>query len=938
MKKSFLKKSLLSLTLCVVMLLALLAFVSCADGKDGLNGKDGLDGKDGITPEITINADGYWVINGVVSSTKAEGTTGATGATGPAGPAGENGQTPTISINEDGFWVINGVPTEIQAAGTPGAPGATGPAGPAGENGQTPTISINQDGFWVINGVPTEIQAAGTPGAPGAPGATGPAGPAGENGQTPTVTIENGYWVINGSPTDVRAEAINGTNGKDGSLWTVGTEYPASPKAGDLFLNNTTWELFCFDGNSWSSKGLIGDRQEEEAKVVDLVIFMGQSNMAGRGVAAEAPVVQEGHGYEFRAVSDPTKLYPIAEPFGVNENRGVISETTKTGSLVSAFAESYYSHTGVPIVGVSAAQGGKSIDFWATGGDALNETIARYNAAKTYLEENDYTVRHQYMVWLQGEADGKGGMTTDAYKIKLENLFIQMKKQGVEKAMVIRIGERQNNTTVHDAIILAQTELCRTHNDFVLINGMLAGIEGSAMKDDAHFKQSTYNEVGADAGKNMAYYVNTGMEPYFFDPEYNNFYPFGSTDSSNNSGTTTPPTTTEQLIVDVSDPNSGYNFSTLGTVSNGVLTVSTNNTDKYLAPADTVILSDDYSWTCEIIAGKFTGTGGVAACSGSDGYGFITLPYKDGAVEISTKTAGYRFRDETKTLQIDMVMPENYDKDALHHFAIVYDSTTKTFKAYIDYVECEIVYTEGSQGSAFSDTQLNRIFGGYPTDSNAKCDFYYFAFNKKALTTSEMKAMPEIIPDPIVLDVSKSTHDFASHGTVSGDKLTLTQSTTLTLDQAPILTDDADWTLEIVVGNLTAAQGMFANAGVNGSGFVTVPSYVPANVGSGAQFRFRDVGNTFQIDVNLPTDYDPTAKHHFALTYDADTRTFKAYLDHQELTITYTKGQAGGSFNDTELKNIFGGYSATQYLKGDFYYLAFHYTVLEASEMHPFAS
>ena len=50
------------------------------------------------------------------------------------------------------------------------------------------------------------------------------------------------------------------------------------------------------------------------SKTVDLIIFMGQSNMAGRGVAAEAPVVPEGHGYEFRAISDPTRLYPLAEP------------------------------------------------------------------------------------------------------------------------------------------------------------------------------------------------------------------------------------------------------------------------------------------------------------------------------------------------------------------------------------------------------------------------------------------------------------------------------------------------------------------------------------------------------------------------------------------------------------------------------------------------
>ena len=57
-----------------------------------------------------------------------------------------------------------------------------------------------------------------------------------------------------------------------------------------------------------------------KADTVDLVMFMGQSNMAGRGTASEAPVVPKGYGYEFRAISDPTKLYDIVEPFGVNEN------------------------------------------------------------------------------------------------------------------------------------------------------------------------------------------------------------------------------------------------------------------------------------------------------------------------------------------------------------------------------------------------------------------------------------------------------------------------------------------------------------------------------------------------------------------------------------------------------------------------------------------
>lgn len=39
----------------------------------------------------------------------------------------------------------------------------------------------------------------------------------------------------------------------------------------------------------------------ECTQLVDLIFFMGQSNMAGRGDAALAPAVTPGMGYEYRA-------------------------------------------------------------------------------------------------------------------------------------------------------------------------------------------------------------------------------------------------------------------------------------------------------------------------------------------------------------------------------------------------------------------------------------------------------------------------------------------------------------------------------------------------------------------------------------------------------------------------------------------------------------
>lgn len=88
----------------------------------------------------------------------------------------------------------------------------------------------------------------------------------------------------------------------------------------------------------------------ECTQLVDLIFFMGQSNMAGRGDAALAPAVTPGMGFEYRAVTDPAQLHPLAEPFGVNENdpTGVNEPGMKTGSMVSAFAMPAQPRPGLP--------------------------------------------------------------------------------------------------------------------------------------------------------------------------------------------------------------------------------------------------------------------------------------------------------------------------------------------------------------------------------------------------------------------------------------------------------------------------------------------------------------------------------------------------------------------------------------------------------------
>ncbi|MFA5562494.1 MAG: hypothetical protein WDA00_07655, partial [Eubacteriales bacterium] len=152
----------LAFLVLALLALASLVFLSACGESEGLNGKsayeiaveNGFEGTEAqwlaslqaASPSISINAEGYWVINGVATGVKAQGEQGETGATGPAGPQGEQGPA--------------------GPAGPQGETGATGPAGPQGEQG--PAGPAGPQG---------EQGPAGPAGPQGDPGPAGPAGP-----------------------------------------------------------------------------------------------------------------------------------------------------------------------------------------------------------------------------------------------------------------------------------------------------------------------------------------------------------------------------------------------------------------------------------------------------------------------------------------------------------------------------------------------------------------------------------------------------------------------------------------------------------------------------------------------------------------------------------------------------------------------------------------
>ncbi len=255
----------------------------------------------------------------------------------------------------------------------------------------------------------------------------------------------------------------------------------------------------------------------EEIKNVDLAIFMGQSNMAGRGEYEDAVFCPVGHGYEFRSVTEPDMLFNITGPFGKKENNDAVNDNSgagedrRSGDMVSALMESYYNQTGTPIVGVQCSRGGTNLGYW-NGMAVRNEAQSRLTAAKTYLEENGYEIGHIFMVWVQGEADGDklqtGSQSIDGYKNSTLAVFDYMKEVGITDMFIVQTGHYNGDDAdgTHDAAYVAihdaQGALAQENENVYAVGSLLE--YQSSMKDQYHFHQDAYNEVGIAAGTAIA--------------------------------------------------------------------------------------------------------------------------------------------------------------------------------------------------------------------------------------------------------------------------------------------------------------------------------------------------------------------------------------------------------------------------------------------------
>lgn len=246
--------------------------------------------------------------------------------------------------------------------------------------------------------------------------------------------------------------------------------------------------------------------------MTDLILFAGQSNMAGRGEAEAAQPCPPSVGMEYRAVTAPDRLVPIAEPFGYAENRagGIDDENKKSGSMVSAFVNAYAAATGRNVVAVSASEGGTSSARWleALAADAAD----RLRDARTFLQSRGIVPAHTLVVWCQGETDGDHAVTGEEYRQNFARIWDMLKQAGAEQCGLIQIGhfnyavyptshDGENSLAVdarYEVIRRAQEQLCEELPDVAMVGSFAHCLP--LMKDHFHYHQQAYEEVGARAG------------------------------------------------------------------------------------------------------------------------------------------------------------------------------------------------------------------------------------------------------------------------------------------------------------------------------------------------------------------------------------------------------------------------------------------------------
>lgn len=279
-----------------------------------------------------------------------------------------------------------------------------------------------------------------------------------------------------------------------------------------IFILPLIISLWGCSSNSAASNSTSTD---ENYNFTDVFLFLGDGNMSGLGEAEDALICSNGHGFEYKSISNNTKLSELKEPFGVKENNSNLDDSSnKSGGMVSSFVEGYYEETNIPVVAVSASATNSSIEDWKIGSNYFIEAKNRLSSCLDYLATRDsFIVRNVNIVWCQGIMDADNYASNELNYFDILNQMVTGFKNDssleINKCFIIPTSEYLDGKINDNQSLLAnaQIELCKNNENFILASNKFHNVP-SSLRKDPYFHQGAYNVTGYDAGKNVGYYVN----------------------------------------------------------------------------------------------------------------------------------------------------------------------------------------------------------------------------------------------------------------------------------------------------------------------------------------------------------------------------------------------------------------------------------------------
>lgn len=303
------------------------------------------------------------------------------------------------------------------------------------------------------------------------------------------------------------------------------------------------------------------NKKDSNNNKIDIILFAGQSNMCGRATIddigfneyVESVSIDRAFTFNNGSSTIPTE---IIEPLSING--------TSNYGMIPSFLNEYYETTGHRVCACFMSSGGQSLnkftkytldndtgEYTTTKNNFYMNMVTRVNDCKNKLTLNGFEVGGVYMVWCQGENEGvylgaspgkytsnyESTITTEAQKIEyyskyFNDMLNDLKNDaGIEKAFIVRIGQRKNDATKNIPIIKAQSLIGIENDNAILVSTSFAGMNKwkneddttvNLMRDTSHYLPQGYYITGNQAGLNAGLYVLSKEKPILF--EYATYY------------------------------------------------------------------------------------------------------------------------------------------------------------------------------------------------------------------------------------------------------------------------------------------------------------------------------------------------------------------------------------------------------------------------------